>query len=256
MLRNIFVIAAFVILASGLSWAGEHPIIEFEGRYWMPDFDSDIRVEESDIGTQFDVKDDLGIDDENFPDARVIWNTGPNSKLRIGYTQISYEGSQNVSRTVEFKGKSYTGGTLVNSEMDVSYMRVGWVWQFINMFDDRFKLGPVIEVKGVMADVSLEAPNLTPVVSEEESFIGGLPTAGLAFDFAPIEQLNLFCEAGALYAGEYGHFVDAEAGLEIRPIKNISLVGGYRIMDLKVEYEPDYVKIRLTGPFAGGKIIF
>ncbi len=255
MLKKLFMAAAFVLLTGTLIEAGDHSLIEFDGRYWMPDFDSDIRVEDSNIGTEFDVKDDLGIDDENFPDARVIWNTGPNSKLRIGYTQISYEGSQSISRTIEFSGKSYTSGTLVNSEMDISYLRLGWIWQFVNIAD-KFKVGPVIEAKGIMADVSMEAPNLSPAVSEDETFLGGLPTAGLALDFAPIDQLNLFCEAGALYAGEYGHFLDAEAGIEIRPLKNVSLVGGYRIVDLKVEYEPDYIKLRLTGPFAGGKIMF
>jgi len=253
MFKRIIVFAVVFILRIGFAWAG--PIIEFDGRYWMPDFDSDIRVEESNIGTDFDVKDDLGFDDENFPDARVIWNTGPNSKFRIGYTQISYEGSQAISRTIEFGGKSYTGGTLVNSEMDISYMRLGWIWQFINIAD-KFKAGPVLEAKGIMADVKLEAPNLSPAVSEKEEFIGGLPTAGVALDFTPIDQLNLFCEAGALYAGEYGHFLDAEAGIEIKPLKNVSLIGGYRIVDLKVEYEPDYVKMRLIGPFAGGKIMF
>ena len=255
-MKNFLLGGIVFVLAATAAVAGERRLIEFDGRYWMPDLDSSVRVEESEIGTEFDAKDDLGIGDENFPDARVIWNMTPGSRLRLGYTQIGYDGSQTVNRSLEFKGKTYSAGTLVNSEMDISYLRLGWIWDLLNVMDDKVRVSSVVEAKGILADVTLDAPNLSPAVSEEETFAGGLPTLGLAVSFMPIDQLNLFCEASGLYAGQYGHFLDAEAGVEIKPVKYISLIGGYRMIDLKVEYEPDYFSMQIDGPFAGGKIMF
>ncbi len=105
-----------------------------------------------------------------------------------------------------------------------------------------------------MADVSLDAPNLG--LNQAEAFAGGLPTAGLALDFSVIKQVNLFAEISGLPGGDYGYFFDAEAGVEYRPFENFSVVGGYRIIDLKVEDDPDFIEMQLAGPFVGGKVRF
>jgi len=255
-MKKVLVCAGMVLGMCGFVLAGEHPLIEVDGRYWMPNLEASVRVVESDIGAEFNAKDDLGVDDENFPDGRIIWNASPNSRIRLGYTQIEYSGSQDVTRSIDFNGQTYSAGTLVESELKLNYIRLGWIWQFINMFDEKLKLGPIVEAKGIMAEVSLDAPNLTPAVSESEEFAGGLPTAGLALDIAPIEQVNLFCEASGLYVGDYGYFLDAEAGVEFKPIKYVSIIGGYRIIDMKIEDEPSFANVRMDGPFAGGKINF
>jgi len=34
-------------------------------------------------------------------------------------------------------------------------------------------------------------------------------------------------------------------------LKNLSLFGGYRILDFRAEDDPDFAKLRILGPFAG-----
>lgn len=252
--KRILLIVCFIILASYTAVA-YGALIEAEGRYWITDLTANAKVVESSIGTDLDFKSDLDVKDENFPEARVILHTGENSKFRLAYTQVNYSGENTVTRTVEFAGKSYTAGTLVNSSLDIQYARFGWIWQFVNLFG-KLKAGPMIELKAISADISLEAPNLSPKITESESFIGGLPTPGFALDVNPLEAINLFAEISGLPAGDLGYFFDAEAGVKLTAISNFSLTAGYRIIDIKAESDPDFVKIKMTGPFVCGVLRF
>lgn len=235
---------------------GTGPKVEFEGRYWITDLTAKAEVTESGIGTDIDFKDDLGLKDENFPDVRFTWYTGPKSKLRLAYTQVAYSGEKNVERTIEFDGKTYTAGTRVITDLDVKYLRVGWAWQFINIANGKVKLGTLVEVKGFLVDISLDAPNLILPVKESEEFIGVLPTVGAALDINPHKIVNIFAEVSGIYAGEYGYFLDGEAGVKIIPIKNLSVLGGYRIFYLKAEDDSDFAKLKISGPFVGATLRF
>lgn len=254
MMYRILLVVIFLVSFYGITSAAE-VTFEFEGRYWITDLDASVRVIESGIGTDFDLKQDLGVKDEDYPEARFTWQMNPDSRLRLAYTQVNYAGHEDISRSIEFGGKTYTAGTRVNSEFDIQYLRAGWIWQFVNLMD-KIKVGPVVELKGIMADISLDAPNLVPAVSESEDFIAGLPTVGVALDINPVKKVNLFAEISGLSAGSYGYFFDAEAGVKIIPIKNLSITGGFRIIDIEAEYDDDFVKIETTGPFVGATLRF
>lgn len=230
--------------------------VEFEGRYWITDLTAEAKVTGSGIGTDIDLKDDLGIKDEDFPDVRFTWYPGPNSKVRLAYTQVAYSGDKTIGRTIAFDGKIYTIGTRVITYYDVKYLRLGWTWQFINIVKGKVKFGTLVEAKGALVDISLDAPYLIPPIKESEKFIGGLPTVGAALDINPHKLVNVFAEVSGIYAGKYGYFLDGEAGIKIIPIKNVSVVGGYRIFDVTVEDEPDLAQLRISGPFIGATLRF
>jgi len=232
------------------------PRVEFEGRYWITDLTAKAKVTESGIGTGIDFKDDLGLKDENFPDARFTWYTGPNSKLRLAYNQVAYDGDENIERTIEFGGSIYPVGTRVITDLDIKYLRLGWAWQFINIAKGKVKLGTLLEAKGLLMKISVEAPNLIPPIKESVRFRGILPTLGSALDINPHKIVNIFAEVSGIYAGEYGSFLDGEAGVKIIPIKNLSVLGGYRIFYLKAEDDSDFAKLKISGPFVGATLRF
>jgi hypothetical protein len=128
--------------------------------------------------------------------------------------------------------------------------------QFINIVKGKVKFGTLLEAKGALVDISLDAPYLITPIKESEKFIGGLPTVGAALDVNPHKLVNVFAEVSGIYAGKYGYFLDGEAGIKIIPIKNVSVVGGYRIFDVKVEDEPDLAQLRISGPFIGATLRF
>jgi hypothetical protein len=266
MLQKLGLLCVCVIFFSGFVYA-QDAAVEFEGRYWMPDLSAKARVTDASIiGSDLNFKSELGIKDENFPEARFIWHTGPNSRIRAFYTQAGFKGDQVLTREVTFDGKTYTAGARVTSKLDVQYFGLGWIWEFINTLDSKVKIGTILEAKGVAGKASLEAPG--PAISESADFIGGLPTAGLAVAINPFKNdqpyssktilsgLGLFAEAAGMSAGRYGHFIDAEAGVRWVPVKYISVSAGYRAVSLKAQDKPDYATMELKGAFAAASIRF
>lgn len=255
MSKRITMVLLVFFVAGGIAWA-EGPKVEFEGIYWIADLTAEARITENGIGTEVDFKTDFGLEDKNFPEGRFTWHTGPKSKIRLAFTQIQYSGDKIVERTIEFGGETYSIGTQVITDFDVTYLRLGWAWQFINIADGKLKFGTLLEAKGFWVDASLRAPNLNPPVEEAEKFAFGLPTIGLALDINPHKTVNVFAEVSGLFAGKYGYFFDAEVGVKIIPIKNLSIVGGYKILDIQAEDEPDFAKLKISGPFAGATLRF
>lgn len=246
----VFLVVTFCFVVNAFS-----ETIEAEGRYWITDLSASASVTANDItGSDLDLEDDLGVGDEDYPEVRLTWHTGPNSRIRFAYTQAGYSGEKNIEQTFTFDGQTYTVGTSVNTDFDVKYFRLGWIWQFLNLAEDKIKLGSLIDVKGLMIDASLDAPALS--ISESESFAGGLPTIGAVVDINPIEKINLFAEISGIPAGDIGYFFDAEFGVKFMPTENFSVSAGYRIFDMKFENDPDYAELRLSGPFVGGSFRF
>jgi len=255
MKRITFFILVFVMFGLVSLAHADSEKFEAEARYWFTDLESKASVTSSGVaGTDIDLKDDLGIGDENLPEARLIWHTGPNSKIRFAYTQVGYSGSKDIEQTITFEGKTYTVGTNVESDLDIQYLRLGWAWQFINLAQDKIKLGTLVDVKALMLETSLDAPSLG--FSESADFTGALPTVGLILDVNPVEKVNLFAEVSGLVAGDYGYFIDAETGIKVTPLKNFSVSAGYRIFDMKFENDPDYAELTISGPFISGSIKF
>jgi hypothetical protein len=227
------------------------PRVEFEGHYWIPDLEAEIRYTELDRGTTTDLKEDLGIKDENYPEVRFTWFIGPRHRVRLSYTQVTYSGENNIGRTIEFGGDTFTVGSLVESEFDLKYLKLGWVWELIHLADGAVKLGTLLEGKAFLLDASLDAPNLIPPIDESVDVSAGFPTAGVVLGIYPHRFINGFAEISGMYGGKYGYAFDGEAGVKITPIRNVSVFGGWRILDFKVEDEPDFAKVTISGPFAG-----
>ena len=256
MSRKILLILAIFVFTPCLAFAQKDVTLEFEGRYWFTTLKGNVKVTLNDIGTGVDLKRDLDIDDEGYPELRLTWYTGPKSKIRLAYTQVGYEGDKNLTKTVEFNGETYNIGTRIETDIDIKYLRLGWAWQFIDIGKGKVKLGTLVEGKVFWVKGSLEAPDLSSPVKESERFVFGLPTIGVALDINPHRMLNIFAEGSGMYAGSYGYMYDAEVGVKLIPIKILSILAGYRILEFKGQIEHDWAKARVYGPFVGVTVRF
>jgi hypothetical protein len=171
---------------------------------------------------------------------------------------ISYDSDGPVTRTIVFDGETYTAGTQVATDLEVHYASFGWIYEFINTDDGMFKIGTVLDAKVMAADVSLEssATPMSPAIDESEQSVIGLPTVGVALDFNPVKMVNIFGEISGMSGGSYGHFVDGEIGIKLIPVRNVSIVGGYRLIDVRVEDSSNFAELRISGPFVGATIRF
>jgi len=224
------------------------------GMYWFPDLSATAQTTTAGVPeTEFDLKDDLGVDDEDFPSGEAFLRFG-RLHFRIGYTQISYDGSATLTRDIEYNGQIFPVNDNVTSSFDV------------NMFDAEvqvdilrpdfvaasFYLGLIGKVKYVDLDLELTSTTLT----EKQDFQGPVPMLGLAAGAGFMNDL-LRVDArvtGMAYSGN--HLYEADAFASFVPFPFFRIQGGYRYIDLKADEDDLRADVELSGPYVGAQLSF
>ena len=129
-------------------------------------------------------------------------------------------------------------------------------WQFIDLGDGAFRLGPLVEAKLFRGTASLAAPELPITVFESKDFEAALPSAGLMLDIEPNSKLCIFAEGSALVETNQAEVIDAEAGIRYYPRRNVSVFGGYRILSIDATEGDDLLDLDVEGVFAGVSLRF
>ncbi len=246
---KIFVaLLAILFLSPASSWAqtGEDYNVEFEGRYWKPKLDSTIKMVENSIGTEVEAIDDLGFDEkEDFGEGRLQIKFFKRHKFNFSYLPLKWDGDRVLNRTIQFNGQTFNAGVRVQSELDLKLFKGGYEYDFI--VGDHGFLGGAIDVMVADTHVQLKAP--ISAIDQTEDVTLPLPMVGLIGRVYPIKWVNLTAKVSGLPLGGYGHIIDAEASININPIKYVGISAGYRYLDFKAERKDDSVDYRLDGPF-------
>lgn len=243
---NLLVLCCTTLYAS-------EPVVSVEGIYWLATLKAEGKFVDNNIGERLDFVDDLGISDRDLPAARLTFRIGENHRLRLGYIRMDYDGKKTLRKDIEFAGKVYSFGEKVKTDLDIQQINLAWTWQFVNLIDDRLRLGTVVDLK--FADIKAQVRSAR-LGRESTDLTFALPTAGIAADALVSDRFGLFAEATGITAGKYGWLADAETGLRIRPVSNIGISGGYRVLFADVEYGGNSLDMRINGPFVGVSISF
>jgi hypothetical protein len=173
-------------------------------------------------------------------------------KFNFSYLPLKWDGDTVLTRTIQFSGQTYTAGTRVQSEADLKMFKGGYELDFIV---GKFGfLGGSLDVMVTNVHAQLKAPSLT--LDEKEDFTVPIPMVGLIGRITPIKWVNLTAKVSGLPLGSYGHAFDAEAYLEINPIKYVGISAGYRYFSFLAEYDENKLDFKLDGPFAALKVRF
>jgi hypothetical protein len=250
----VMLAAGSIITVSAASAQEVKPRFEFEGRYWWPEITGSFKAVSADIGSGIDIKDDLGVEDEGIPEGKLTWYTGPKSSLRVSYYQVGYDGADLLERTIQFKGNTYAVGVNVESSLDVQNAKLGWAWQFINLAEDKIKLGTLLETSIYWGDYSVKRQD--GLLEASQDFMAPVPAIGGAMNVTPWEWMDAYLDVSGLPLGSYGHTLNVEGGVKIIPMENVSVIGGYRYSDLDFEGDPEFLKMTLSGPFVGATLRF
>lgn len=229
---------------------GDKFILELEGRYWIPKLSANLKLSDYNtmgveiVGTDINIKDDLGIDDKNFFSGRLILQITKRNKIRFSYLPIRYEGEKQVAKSIDFGGTTYSAGTTVKTELKADMYDLTYELDAIK--GDFGFLGIILGVKYFDLYGKLEAAG----VSEEGEGQAPIPVIGLAGRVYPIKYFNLSGEITGLTVGKASIY-DAEAALNVNPIKYVGISGGYRIMRFTAEDNggKESVTALLHGPF-------
>ncbi len=224
------------------------------GTYWFPDLSA---TAQSTFGgvpeTEFNLKDDLGMDDENFLSGEAFLRFG-RVHFRVGYTKISYDGSETLTRDIEFNGQIFPVNDNVISSLDVKMLDAEVQVDILrpDFVAASFYLGLIGKVKFIDLDMELTSTTLT----EKEDFQGAVPMVGLAAGAGFLNDL-LRVDArvtGMAYSGN--HLYEADAFVSLVPFPFLRIQGGYRYLDLKADEDDLRADVELKGPYVGAQLSF
>ena len=256
MLKKFFFALLILLISSGATVAQSSSAdsrVEFDFRYWITDLNSKARVSSQVLdGTEFDVKDDLGLEDRNFPEFKFAGRLTKNHKLRFEYFQVDYSGDKSITRSIRFGGQDFNVSTRVVSDFDLKQLRAGYSWQFIG--NERIRFGPLVEVRGVWLNATLVAPD--DGISESRDFAVPVPAFGADLDAYPHEKVQVFASVAGTPDNRFGHLIDADFGVKVFPIKNVGVTTGYRFFDLKGKDDDDFATARIKGFTIGAAFRF
>jgi hypothetical protein len=256
MLKKSFLTLLLLFITTGEAFAQqtiEKTRVEFDIRYWITDLESRARASGQIIeGSDFDVKNDLGLNDRNFPEIRLNGRITPRNKLRFEYFQVDYSGDKDLSRRIRFEGQDFNVNTRVVSDFDLKQIRVGYSYQFVS--NDKVSFGPMVELRGVWLDATLAAPD--EGLREAKDFAVPLPALGFDLDLYPHEKVSVFASVSGIPGNRFGHLVDADFGVKVFPHRNVGLNIGYRYFDVKGKDDDDFATVKIKGPAVGATVRF
>lgn len=224
------------------------------GTYWFPDLSATAQSVFAGMPeTKFDLKDDLGVGDENFPSGEAFLRFG-RLHFRVGYTQISYDGSETLTRDIEFNGQIFPVSDNVISSFDVDMLDAEVQVDILrpDFVATSFYLGLIGKVKYIDLDLELTSTAMT----EKEDFQVPVPMVGLA---AGAGFLNDFLRidarvTGMAYSGN--HLYEADAFASLVPFPFFRIQGGYRYIDMKADEDDLLADVEISGPYVGAQLSF
>lgn len=224
------------------------------GMYWFPDLSGTVQTFDPVIGgTEFDIKDDVGIGDEEFPSGEVFLRLS-RVTFRVGYTPVKFDGNQQLTREIRFGDQIFALNENVVSHLDLE-MIDGEV-QFDLLRPDvvavAFNLGLIVKVKYVDGEVELRSST----VAETRDFKAPIPMVGVAAGVGFLKDM-VRVDARASGIGYSGnHLFEGDAYASFAPLPFFRIQGGYRLIDLKIDEDDIVADLELKGPYVGAQLSF
>jgi len=255
-MRRLSALFAALLLFSLSSPAMALPGFEagVRGMYWMPDLAATAQTTTAGIpDTKFDVKDDLGVGNENFLSGEAFVRFG-RVTLRLGYTPIRFDGDHTLARTIEFGGQTFSVSDNVISRLDVDMLDADLQVDILrhDLIAASFYLGLIGKVKYVDGEVELASS----VLKEKRDFQAPIPMIGLAAGAGFANNL-VRADArvtGMAYSGN--HLYEADVFASFVPFPFFRIQGGYRYIELKVDENDIVADLKLKGPYVGAQLSF
>jgi len=249
----VVTVTAGFLLMTGSAFAASGFEVGARGAYWFPKLSGNAQTNATG-DTRFDFKDTLGVGDENIPFGEAFLRLG-NTTLRVGYTQISFDGDKELTQTVVFNGTTFSATDNVISSLDMKMLDGEVQYDFLrpDIGVAGFNLGLLLKVKYVDGKVELRSASQGTVFKDFKApipMIGAAAGAGFLKDMVRVDARA----AGIAYSGN--HLYDADAYASFAPVPFLRIQGGYRYIDLKIDKDDTLASFKLKGPYLGAQLSF
>ena len=232
--------AVLFLLASPAFAQDEH--VGFRVREWFARMSGTIEGDNgSGTSDRIDLAADLGLGDRNpTTELQAYVKIPVLGRLYAGWWRARDSGSEDLTRTFDFEGFTFTASSRVDSEvsLDVAYLNYEFAFPTIPIGDlVKVELGAEIGVRGLRGFGSIH----DTASGETESKTGtvGLPTVGahatvqlFTYVRAEVEVLGLAFS----YADWSMHYLEASGELVAQPLPWLFAGVGYKFVDLKFNH--------------------
>ena len=218
---------------------------------WFVSPDGDITADSGILrGTNVDVEDDLGLDDEEVLQLRG-WIKLGRHRIQAGYMDLGFSGSSRLTREVAFGGFRYPVSAHVESDVDITAIEVVDQISLTPSSWDMLDLGIILGGDYYDLDASLTAAHIGRGTASGEAIapkIGLFGRGSLAADWIRwnIEAAGTkfdISDADVSYLTIQGN-----VGLALGPFATVWV--GYRHLDADVTVDDFSADLKLTGPQA------
>jgi hypothetical protein len=193
-------------------------------------------------GTEFDIKDDLAVQDDRTWDARGTIRLGARFKLRGAYTALDYKGQVVLDRRIRYDDTTFESGEDVATSIKGGYYGGELEWDLV--IHPKGYLGFFGGARVPDVDVVISSPDrgkrelatyrpVVPVVGAAgRVYAGRLSLEGFASTFARIEGRKI---------------TEFEVSARIHISDRLALSGGYRYISFEAEAGADFADFAISG---------
>jgi len=230
---------AALALAAGPAWALGPVDLGLEAGLWSNDVSGSVR----DSGSDIDVEGVMRLPGETLGYARASLHVTGLGTFHAGWANLGRSATGTLSSTISFAGRSFSQGSTLDSNVDLTVYDVGWTFSLLDVGAASAHLG--LDVKWYDGTVRLSSGGTT--AQSDLSVPVPMLKAALRFGL-PFLEAEVGGE-GIAIAGN--RMTDLRAAVRFHPLPLVYLTGGYRYMDLKLEDGSKRADVRLEGPFFG-----
>ena len=224
--------------------------LSIRGCYWMPKMHATVQVDGGNnlTGRDFDVTDDLGVGDQNYPFLEFSLKA-ENHEVAACYTYADYSGNSVLTRDSSWAGVVYPRGTRVDFDLEYKTFDLLYGYRLIHKADilGGLSLYGFAQVKVFDVRTRLRSAAL----DNSKNFNAVIPVFGadMHMVLSP-DQVKARLRAGFLPVGE-DRAAELEANLAWTPVSNLELYAGYRILLLKIKDNDVKFNHGMHGPYLG-----
>jgi len=252
----VLIIGMAIVLLSSVNANADdkNTLVSVTADYWMPGIDMEVKSSElAVIGTKVDLNDDLGLDDsESIPAIKGSIDLPFLPELLISYFNIDGSATKNITKTLTYKGQTYTAANNVSSSYEITQFEALLAFNVLNM--EAGKLGLLLGAKYFEVKTTLK--DNTATINQSEEVDGPVPVIGVVGDIKLPNKFRLGAMARGLSVeidDIKAAMYDIEASLNYDFNKFFRASAGYRyfIIDAEDTKNKDEVDIKFAGPYFG-----
>jgi len=232
---------------------GETYHIEAAAGLWFPGATMSISSQSLGIqGSTIDFKNDLGLEDQHFPEVHLELRPATRHKFRFQYIPISYDQTATPAWDIIFNGQRYRAGLPVHSTLDWKAYRAGYEYDFLTR--NRWFAGVIVDLKYTDVTATLAMGTSAPEFAHAQAPI---PALGGVFRIYPVPNISITGEVTgfklpeSLIKNTSGHYLDVNVYGTLNFTDNVGVQAGIRSFDVGYLVKTDTGSFTMTGLFFG-----